>query len=202
MSSTGGTLVTGTDTAINATGLSATQVDFSKGSSLAAGIAAGLEVSLDVILSSSANSGQGSTLDLPTLRAMEFRQQLWTTSFTELFEFWGDEDVKVTWRDIDEDETHRRVQSVQLAYDGGQLHQEESRKETLELLRIVPTSDAMPIAPDIKAAEVAAQNAEKIAAATPTPTVVPGQGKSGSVGSVNSGRGQVKAAVKKSMVNK
>ena len=199
MSSTGGTVVTGAGTAINATGLAATQVDFSKGKSIAEGIAAGLEVSLDVILSNSSNSGEGSTLDLPTLRAMEFRQQLWTISFQELFEFWGDTDVKVTWRNIDEDETHRRIQSIQLAYDGGQLFQEESRKETLELLRIVPLKDGLPVAPSIVAAEKAAENAEKVAETT---SVVPGQGRSGSVGSVNSGRGQVKAAVKKSMVNK
>jgi len=200
MSSVGATAFTGTGTQIEATGLNSSAVDFSTGEPLAAGIAAGLEVSLDVILSSSKNSGNGSTLDQPTLKAMETRQKLWTESFLDLFEFWEDDDVKVTWRNIDEDETHRRVQSVQLAYDGGLLHQEEARKEALEMLRIVPTSEEMPIAPAVVAAEKAAENAEKVAAAKPA--VVPGQGRSGSVGSVNSGRGQVKAATKKAMVNK
>ena len=199
----GAAAFTGVSTQIEATGLNASGVDFTTGSPLAAAIASGLEVSLDVILSSSENSGAGSTLDLPTLKAMEARQKLWTNSFLDLFEFWNDDDAKIIWRNIDEDETHRRIQSVQLAYDGGLLHQEEARKETLEMLRIVPTSPEMPIAPDIVAAEVAADNAVKVAAAKPVAgTKVPGQGRSGSVGSVNSGRGQVKAAVKKSMVNK
>jgi hypothetical protein len=203
MSSVGAAAFTGANTKIEATGLSASAVDFTNGEPLAAAIAAGLEISVDVVLSSSKNSGAGSTLDQPTLKAMEARQKLWTNSFLDLFEFWGDDDVKITWRNIDEDETHRRVQSVQLAYDGGMLHQEEARKEILEMLRIVPTDDSMPIAPSIVAAEVAAENAEKTAKVTAAAkSNVPGQGRSGSVGSVNSGRGQVKAAAKKAMVNK
>lgn len=200
MSAVGATAFTGRQTEIEATGLNASAVDFSTGSPLAAAVAAGLEVSLDVILSSSENSGTGSTLDLPTLKAMETRQKLWTNSFMDLFEWWDDDDVKVTWRNIDEDETHRRIQSVQLAYEGGLLHQEEARKETLEMLRIVPTSDEMPISPAIQAAEKAAEQAEKIATVeAKASTAVPQQGKSGRVGSVNSGRGQVKAPIKKAM---
>jgi hypothetical protein len=195
MRSVGATAITGLQTELVPTGLSGSQVDFSNGSPLAAGIAAGLEVSLDDVMPGENPTAGG--ISVTTLRAMESRQQLWGDSFVDLFEFWGDEDVEVTWRNIDEDETHRRVQSVQLAYDGGLLHQEEARKEVLEMLRIVPTSDEMPVAPAIEAAEVAAEQAAEVAKATPT--VVPGQGKSGSVGSVNSGKGQVKQAVKKSM---
>ena len=198
----GATAVTGIGTSVIPSAMPASSVDFTTGTPIASAIASGLEISLDVILSSSENSGAGSTLDLPTLKAMESRQKFWTNSFLDLFEFWGDEDAKVTWRNIDEDETHRRVQSVQLAYDGGQLHQEESRKETLDLLRIVPTSPEMPIAPAIVAAEKAAENEQAAAKVAATASKVPAQGRTGNVGSVNSGRGQVKAAVKKSMVNK
>ena len=113
----------------------------------------------------------------------------------ELFEFWGDFDVKVTWRNIDEDETHRRIQSVGIGYETGMLHQDEARKEALELLRIVPTSQDMPVPPKVKAAELAAEQAAQASA-------IPAQGQSGAVGSINSGRGQVKQAVKKSMNNK
>jgi hypothetical protein len=66
---------------------------------------------------------------------------------------------------------------------------------------MVPLKDGLPVAPAIVAAEKAAENAQKVADAQPD-TVVPAQGQSGAVGSVNSGRGQVKAAVKKAMVNK
>lgn len=200
VSDIGAAAITGNGTEAVPIGLNASAVDFSSGSPMAAAIASGLEISLDVILSTAENSGQGSTLDLPTLKAMETRQKLWTNSFLDLFMFWGDDDAKITWRNIDEDETHRRIQSVQLAYDGGLLHQEEARKEALELLRIVPTSDAMPVAPKIVAAELAAETQQKVAETSNT--VVPGQGQSGSVGSINSGRGQVKEAVKKSMSNK
>lgn len=199
MRSVGATAITGLQTELVPTGLSGSQVDFSNGSPLAAGIAAGLEVSLDDVMPGE-SSGTATGISVTTLRAMESRQQLWGDSMVDLFEFWGDEDVEITWRNIDEDETHRRVQSVQLAYDGGLLHQEEARKEVLEMLRIVPTSEEMPVSPAIQAAEKAAEQAEAVAKATPA--VVPGQGKSGSVGSVNSGRGQVKEAVKKSMANK
>ena len=196
----GGTAVTGRLTEIVPTGLNASAVDFEGGTPLSAAVASGLEVSLDVILSSAENSGEGSTLDLPTLRAMKSRQDLWGNSFLDLFEFWGDDEVKVTWGAIDEDETHRRVQSVQLAYEGGLLFQEEARKETLKTLKMVAEKDGLPVAPSIVAAEKAAENAQKVAAAKPS--VVPGQGRSGAVGSINSGRGQVRAAAKKSMVNK
>jgi hypothetical protein len=181
-------------------------VDFSNGEPLAAAIAAGLGVSLDVILSRSDSSGADSTLDLPTLKTMQTRRALWTVAFTDMFVFWGeDEDkVKITWGDIEQDETHRRVQSVQLAYEGGTIFQDEARAETLKTLGMVPSDkhgeDELPVSPAVQAAEVAAENAQKVAAAKPT--TVPGQGRSGAVGSVNSGRGQVKAAAKKAMINK
>lgn len=191
----GATAVTGTGTEMVPLGLNASAVDFTGGDPLAVGIAAGLLVSKTDILP----DVQPGAMPVTTLKAMASRQNFWGDSFIELFEFWGEDDVEITWGQIDEDETHRRVQSVQLAYDGGQLFQEESRAETLKTLKMVPTKDGLPVAPAIVAAQAAADNAVKVAAATP---VTPGQGKSGSVGSVNSGRGQVKAAVKKSMVNK
>lgn len=79
-------------TAMPATG---STVDFSKGDALAAAIAAGLGVSKVVILSDSGSSNRAaeSSLDLPTLKAMESRQLLHSERFLELFEFWG---VKVS----------------------------------------------------------------------------------------------------------
>lgn len=198
--SAGATAVTGTMTEMVAQGTNGSSVDFSKGEPLAAAIASGLEVSLDVIISSSQSSGEASTLDLPTLKAMGTRQKLWEDSFVELFEFWGDDDVEVTWGQIAEDETHRRVQSIQLAREGGDLFREESRAETLKTLKIVPLKEGLPDDPAEVAFERAQQTAEAAAAAQPDSNV-PAQGKGGAVGSVNSGKGQVKEATKKSMAN-
>lgn len=85
----GGTYVGTTEmTAVPATG---SQVDFAKGSALASAIAAGLEVSKIVITSDAGDSNRSGaeSLDLPTLKAMESRQQLHVERFMEIFEFWG-----------------------------------------------------------------------------------------------------------------
>jgi hypothetical protein len=85
----GGTFVgTHEVTPINASG---SNVDFSNGSALASAIAAGLEVSKVVILSDSGASNRAAEegLDLPTLKAMESRQQIHVERFMEIFEFWG-----------------------------------------------------------------------------------------------------------------
>ena len=191
-STAGATAITGLGTVMEATGLAGSEVNFENGNPLAAAIAAGMEVPIGAVLPlENADTGLNSTI----LKAMETRQSVWSIMFEDLFEFWGDSDVEVIWRNIDEDETHRRIQSVQIGYEGGLLHQEEARGEALELLRIAPTSTEMPIAPAIMAAEKAAEQEIAVAKAS----TVPGQGKSGAVGSVNSGRGQVKQAVKKSM---
>lgn len=66
-------------------------VNFDNGSALASAIAAGLEVSKVVILSDSGASNRAAegSLDLPTLKAMEARQQVHVERFMEIFEFWG-----------------------------------------------------------------------------------------------------------------
>lgn len=205
MSTVGATAVTGKDTEIVATALNASEVKFDNGNTIASAIAAGLEVSLNDVLPIEGGSAEsGNVIENRTLKAMETRQNLWENAFLDLFEFWGDDDAKVTWRNISEDETHRRIQSVQLAYEGGTLFQDEARKETLEMLRIVPMhpEGEMPISPAVEAAEKAAEQAETIAKTKAATSAVPKQGNSGRVGSVNSGRGQVKQAVKKAMVNK
>ena len=70
---------------------SGSSVNFDNGSALASAIAAGLEVSKVVILSDSGTSNRAAegSLDLPTLKAMESRQQLHVERFMEIFEFWG-----------------------------------------------------------------------------------------------------------------
>lgn len=88
----GGTAISGLGGELTPVAATGSSVDFSKGSALASAIAAGLGVSQTVITSSSGDSGSNaaeSTLDLPTLKTMESRQQVHTERFMELFGFWG-----------------------------------------------------------------------------------------------------------------
>lgn len=193
----GGTAVTGMGTTISPTSVSSSQVDFSKGTPLASAIASGLEVSLIVITSDpgSGNRSTAETLDLPTLKAMESRQLLWTEAFNEIFEFWGATESTVTWPQIYNDATKDRIAAIGTADELGRIYPEESRKEILDVLGIAPFKpwDELPNpAEDPKnvykeeqaniaferqqeSAEAVAKEAEK------TGSVVPGQGKSGGI---------------------
>ena len=85
----GRTVITGGE--LTALPVSGSQVDFDKGSALAAAIAAGLGVSKVVVLSDpgSGNRSAAETLDGPTRKAMETRQQLHVDRFLDVFQFWG-----------------------------------------------------------------------------------------------------------------
>lgn len=91
LQSVGGTAIGGTGTELSPVAATGSSVDFAKGSALASAIASGLEVSKVVITSDpgEGNRATAETLDLPTLKAMESRQQLHTSRFLEIFEFWG-----------------------------------------------------------------------------------------------------------------
>lgn len=181
--------ITGPETDIVATGLNAGQVNMDNGDPLAQGIAAAMNVPVDVVL----GRPQQGALDIPTKRIMRNRQEVWADWFEDLFSFWGDDDAELTWVQIDEDETHRRAQSLVLGLEAGVLHREEVRAEYLDTFNIAAYSDELPDDP----AEVAFERAQAQTAAS----AVPGQGNSGAVGSVNSGRGQNREAMTKSMDN-
>jgi len=138
----GGTGVTGGGIEMAPLATNASSIDFTKGAPLASAIAAGLEVSQTVITSNSGDAGSNaaeSTLDLPTLKAMEYRQQLHTESFLELFKYWGAEDAIVTWPQIYNDSTKDRVTALGVLKElGGILYPEEVRKEALDVMGIAP----------------------------------------------------------------
>jgi len=101
-------------TPIPATGSS---VDFDKGSAMASAIASGLEVSKVVILSDSGTSNRAAegSLDLPTLKAMESRQQVHVERFMEIFEFWGAKvDLNMTGQLLSvDDELNQKTKRVE-----------------------------------------------------------------------------------------
>lgn len=198
----GATGVMGPGMEMNPTTVSSSQVDFSKGVPLASAIASGLEVSLIVITSDpgSGNRSTAETLDLPTLKAMESRQLLWTEAFEELFNFYGVAEALVTWPQIYNDSTKDRIAAIGTADELGRIYPEESRKEILDVLGIAPFKpwDDLPNPADDpkniykeeqaniaferqqESAEQVADEVDKSSGAN-TGSVVPGQGKSGGI---------------------
>lgn len=116
------------------------QVDFSKGVALATAIASGLEVSLIVVTSDpgSGNRSTAETLDLPTLKAMEARQELWKEHFKSLFAFWGDADTEVIYPRIYSESIKDTVSSMVILAEADILYSQEVRKEALDILKIIP----------------------------------------------------------------
>lgn len=192
----GGTAVSGGGVEMAPLATNASSIDFSKGAPLASAIASGLEVSMVVITSDAgtANRSAAESLDLPTLKAMESRQQLHTESFLELFKFWGVTEPTVTWPQIYNDTTKDRITAVGTARELNLLYPEEGRKEVLDVLGIAPFKpwDELPDPADDplkqyeeekadKAFEQAQQQANAESAAQKDASVIAGQGKSGGV---------------------
>jgi hypothetical protein len=204
----GGTGISGLGGDIAALPATGSQVDFSKGSAMAAAIAAGLEVSLVVILSDSGNSNRAaeSSLDLPTLKAMESRQAIHTDRFLEIFEFWGAditpprggtksiEEAKtpgepagyaiITWPQIESDTTKDRIAALGTAVEEGILYKQEARKDALDVFGIAPFKpwDELPTMEDDPAAkEKFDQQQEQFNQQQEANAVIAKQGVSGGV---------------------
>jgi hypothetical protein len=169
--------------------------DFEAGRSLAAMIAAGLEVSIVALLADPGQSGAygtAQTLDTPTMKAMQARQNVWSLFYKRIMRFMGATNVEITWPSIEVEPTHRMLQALAMAWQSGILHEDEYRLAVLDVLDITPTSDS---APD----GIMIPNNTNFAASTtndaPVPAnagskqtgqnIVPGQGQSGSVGSLS-----------------
>lgn len=181
----GGTSIQGMGGELNPVANVGSSVDFSKGSPLASAIAAGLEVSLVVITSDpgSGNRATAETLDLPTLKAMESRQNLHTARLLELFEFFGapiktsdkttprdrviqeakaentegvgTDVAMVTWPQIETDTTKDRITALGTAVELGIIYKQEARKEAIDLFGLAPYKawDDLPTMEDDPAAK-------------------------------------------------
>lgn len=180
----GSTAITGPGTTATPVAATGSTVDFDKGSALAAAIASGLQVSKVVITSDpgSGNRATAETLDLPTLKAMESRQQLHTDRFLALFEYWGakvtpateNKDKKkeiqeakadnqvsgpefalVTWPQIESDSTKDRIAALGTAVELGIIFKQEARKDALDTLGVAPYKpwDELPTLEDDPAAK-------------------------------------------------
>lgn len=206
----GGTAVTGLGTELSPTAATGSTVDFDKGSALAAAIASGLQVSKVIITSDpgSGNRATAETLDQPTLKAMESRQQLHTERFLEIFEYWGadvtpnapgsarvrdaeeavgagggatDADhAIVTWPQIESDSTKDRITALGTGVELGILYKQEARKEAINVFGIAPYKpwDDLPTMEDDPAAKERFDNEQQ---AQQEASVIASQGNSGGI---------------------
>ena len=134
----GGTASIGAGQDIQAITKAGAGVDFSAGTPLAAMVSAALDIPLSVLLtdgSAGGRQGAETALEDPTFKALELRRQLHIDMLNEVAQALG---IKVTieYGSINNDQTHRRIQSLTLAYQNGALHQVEMRSGVLQLLKI------------------------------------------------------------------
>nr|DAD88346.1 MAG TPA: portal [Siphoviridae sp. ctLfk13] len=127
-------------------------IDFSAGTPLAAMVSAALDIPLSVLLtdgSAGGRQGAETALEDPTFKALELRRQLHIDMLNEIAAALGIK-VSIEYGSINNDQTHRRIQSLTLAYQNGALHQIEMRSGVLQLLKIagsLPLED-LPALPD------------------------------------------------------
>lgn len=134
----GGTASIGAGQDIQAITKAGAGVDFSAGTPLAAMVSAALDIPLSVLLtdgSAGGRQGAETALEDPTFKALELRRQLHIDMLNEVARALGIK-INVEYGAINNDQTHRRIQSLTLAYQNGALHQVEMRSGVLQLLKI------------------------------------------------------------------
>lgn len=169
--------------------------DFDAGKPIAAMIASGLEVSIVALLSDPGSSGAygtAQTLDTPTQKAMESRQQSWSLFYKRILRYLGSaNDIEITWPSIETEPTHRMVQALAMAWETGTLREEEYRKAILDILDITPVAESAPdgiMIPNNSNYSATKSND----APADSSNVVPAQGQSGSVGALANGDNQLR----------
>jgi hypothetical protein len=154
----------------------ANSVDLSTGRPLASMVASALEVSVVALLSdpgSSGSYGAAETLDIPTVKAMESRQAVWSTFYHRLFTWLGATNTKVNWPKIQVEPSQRLMQALALARETNAIWDDEYREAVLETLDVPKLHNTVP---DIEDPYRDTSNG--------TASAVPGQGNSGAVGSM------------------
>lgn len=134
----GGTANIGAGQDIQAINKAGAGIDFSAGTPLAAMVSAALDIPLSVLLtdgSAGGRQGAETALEDPTFKALELRRQLHIDMLNEIALALGIK-VEIEYGSINNDQTHRRIQSLTLAYQNGALHQVEMRSGVLQLLKI------------------------------------------------------------------
>ena len=150
----------------------ASAIDLTDGRPLGSMVASALEVSVVALLSDPGTSGAygtAQTLDVPTIKAMEARQHVWTLFYKRIMAFLGARDVEINWPKIETESSQRLMQALALARETNAIWDDEYRAAVIETLDIPKLHENLP--PE--------QGAEQAAA-----SAIPSQGNSGTVGSM------------------
>lgn len=125
----GSTAVMGNGTTMTPIGRTGGSVDFDAGLPLAAMVAAGLEIPLTTLTSDGGNSNRSGaeTLNEPTIKAMQARQQLWSGFYRRLFTYLGKPNVKVIWGRMSDGDIQRAINAVVAAVPMNVLSAQEVR---------------------------------------------------------------------------
>jgi len=146
-------------------------VDLTDGRPLGSMVASALEVSVVALLSDPGSSGAygtAQTLDVPTLKAMEARQHVWTQFYKRVMNFLGVRDASINWPKIESEPSQRLMQALALAHETGAIWDDEYREAVIETLDVPRLHSTTPPAPGSQDGGSA----------------IPSQGNSGAVGSM------------------
>jgi hypothetical protein len=146
-------------------------VDLTDGRPLGSMVASALEVSVVALLSDPGTSGAygtAQTLDVPTLKAMEARQHIWTQFYKRVMEFIGVKDSVINWPKIESEPSQRLMQALALARETGAIWDDEYREAVIETLDVPRLHSTPP--PGFGNGD--------------SGSAIPGQGNSGAVGSM------------------
>nr|DAW17354.1 MAG TPA: portal [Caudoviricetes sp.] len=170
-STAGSTAVVGADMELSSLPRTGGTIDLTNGRPLGSMVASALEVSVVALLSDPGTSGAygtAATLDAPTVKAMESRQNVWIMFYKRVLEFLGATNLDVNFPKIDTEPSQRMTQALALAYEGGAIWQDEYREAIIETLDIPKLHDTVP----------------ESSPSDNGGSAIPSQGNSGSVGSM------------------
>jgi hypothetical protein len=178
----GSTAVTGPDMELSSLPR-ANSVNLSDGRALGSMVASALEVSVVALLSDPGSSGAygtAQTLDVPTVKAMEARQSVWTQFYFRVLKFMGTktEMLEINWPKIETEPSQRYTQALALARQTGAIWEDEYRNAIIEALDIAKLHDDVPPPPEPQASGSA----------------IPSQGNSGAVGAMQDNGNDVRPA--------
>jgi len=181
----GSTAVMGADVELSSMPRSSSTIDLTNGRPLGSMVASALEVSVVALLSDPGTSGAygtAQTLDVPTVKAMEARQQVWSMFYRRIMKFIGanPDTLSINWPKIETEPSQRMTQALALAFESKAIHQDEYREAILEVLDIAKLHDMVPddgMVDTVPDQQNDTQNSNDTSA-------VPSQGNSGSVGSM------------------
>jgi len=182
----GSTAVTGADMELSSMPRSGS-VNLNDGRALGSMVASALEVSVVALLSDPGTSGAygtAQTLDVPTVKAMEARQQVWTLFYRRVMKFLGANmiELEINWPKIETEPSQRMMQALALAHEAGALWDDEFRDAVIETLDIAKLHNTPP------------SDQGMDSSSNDSGSIVPSQGNSGAAGSMQDNANDLRPA--------